>query len=101
MTPPYRYGPSRTFMYVVGAVVAVQIWHGLPTSAQSRDTASIEQAVYARLQAQRPVADVRCTRVGAEVANCIASLPDLGRTAVSVRLDAKSGAVTAVVLDLR
>ena len=88
-------------MYVVGVVVAVQIWHGLPESAESLDTAPIERAVYTELQARRPVADVRCTRVGPEVANCIATLPETGRTPVTARLDAESGEVTATVLDPR
>jgi hypothetical protein len=97
----YRYGPSRSFMYVVGAVVAVQLWHGLPESSESHDTASIERAVYTHLQAQRPVGDVRCTRVEAVVAACVVTLPDTGRAPVTARLDAASGEVAAVVLDPR
>lgn len=99
--PRYRYGPSRAFVYVVGAVLAVQLWHALPESAGSLDTAPIERAVYTELQRQRPVADVRCTRVDPEVANCIATLPDTGRTSVTARLDAASGEVTATLLDGR
>jgi hypothetical protein len=86
-------------VYVVGAVVAVQLWHALPRSATSSNTAVIERAVYGELQAAGPVGDVRCTRVSREAANCIVALPSLGRTRVSARIDAESGAVTAVILD--
>ena len=86
-------------MYVVGIVVAVQLWHGLPKSAEPRDTAVLERTVYTELAAERPVAEVRCTRVGRELARCIATLPELGRTAVTARLDATSGEVRSVALD--
>jgi len=86
-------------VYVVGVAVAVQLWHALPSSPTSSDTAGIERAVYAELQTVGPVGDVRCTRVGREAANCIVALPNLGRARVSARIDAESGAVTAIVLD--
>jgi hypothetical protein len=86
-------------VYVVGAVVAVQLWHALPHSSTSSNTAVIERAVYDELQTSWPVGDVRCTRVSREAANCIVALPNLGRARVSARIDAASGAVTTVALD--
>lgn len=88
-------------MYVVGIVVVVQIWHALPESPEPRGTAALERSVYAELTTVRPVADVRCTRVERGLARCIATLPELGRTAVTARLDAASGAVRSVAIDAR
>jgi hypothetical protein len=89
----YRYGPSRAFVWVVGIAVAAQVWWALPESSFSSDTARIERVIYLELQQQRAVSDVRCTRVSRERANCVATLPDLGRTPVTARIDARSGAV--------
>ena len=94
----YPYGPSRSFVYVVGVAVAAQVWLALPRSPASSNTAELERVVYGELQAQRPVGDVRCTRVSREAANCVAALPNMVRARVSARIDARSGAITSVVV---
>jgi hypothetical protein len=84
----YRYGPSRAFVYVVGVALAAQVVWALPASPVSSDTADLERVIFAELQTERPVSDVRCTRVTRTAATCIATLPDLGRLRVSARSDA-------------
>jgi hypothetical protein len=95
----FRYGPSRSFVAVVGIALAVQVWHALPSAPRASDTADLERTVYGTLQAQIAISDVRCARTGPAAANCIATLPDLGRTRVRARLDPRSGEPTAVVID--
>jgi hypothetical protein len=55
--------------------------------------------IFGEMQINRPVSDVRCTRVGANAANCVATLPDVGRVRVVAGIDARSGAVTWALAD--
>ena len=89
----YRYGPSRGFVWIAGVAVAAQVWWALPNSSASRGTADLERVIYGEIQRERAVSDVRCTRAGDGVINCVATLPDVGRVRVSAREDAASGAV--------
>jgi hypothetical protein len=79
---------------VVSLAVAAQILWALPPSSTSRDTAELERVIFGEMQAVRPVSDVRCTWVRPRAANCIATLPDLGRVRVAASVDARAGAVT-------
>jgi hypothetical protein len=99
MRTGYRYGPSRWFMYVVGAALAAQVWLALPEAPRASDTAELERTVYNALQTRTPVSDVRCTRTAQEAANCVATLPDSARERVRARIDPRSGEVRSVVLD--
>jgi hypothetical protein len=98
---PYRYGPSRTFMVVVGLVVAVQLWHALPDAPPSRvATADIEREIYADAQrGTTRMSDVRCTRVSPEAASCVALLADAVRVRVSARVDDRTGRVVWALRD--
>jgi hypothetical protein len=98
-TDPYPYGPSRRFVWVVGAVVAAQVWLALPDAPRASDTAELERTVYAALQTHTAVSDVRCARTGREAANCVATLPDSTRERVRARIDANSGEIRSVVVD--
>jgi hypothetical protein len=90
----YPYGPSRAFVWVVGAAILAQVWWALPDSSYSSDTARLERVIYGELQQRRAVSDVRCTRVSRRAADCVATLPDLGRTRVTANIDPTSGAIT-------
>jgi hypothetical protein len=99
MRTGYRYGPSRWFVYVVGAALVLQVWLALPEAPRASDTAEIERTVYGAMQARTPVSDVRCTRAAQEAANCVATLADSTRERVRARIDPRSGAVRSVVVD--
>jgi hypothetical protein len=95
----YRYGPSRAFVWVVAVALAAQIVWAVPQSSTPRDTAELERVIFGEMQTERAVSDVRCTRVGPEAANCVATLPDAGRVRVSAGIDARTGAVTWALTD--
>jgi hypothetical protein len=84
---------------VVGVAVAAQILWAFPQSSTSRDTAELERVIFGDMQTQRAVSDVRCTRVGPRAANCVATLPDVGRVRVVAGIDARTGAVTWALAD--
>src|SRR5689334_7005258 len=95
----YRYGPSRSFVYVVGAALAVQIWLALPGAPHASDTAQLERSIYDTLQPRIAISDIRCTRTASDAANCVATLPDASRERVRARLDARTGALRSLVVD--
>jgi hypothetical protein len=95
----YPYGPSRTFVYVVGIAIAAQVWFALPDSPAASDTADLERALYSEMQAERTVVDVRCARVSTAAANCVATLPGAIRLRVRARIDPSTHAITWKLVD--